>query len=153
MRRLVLIAAFGLLPLLDAQSTGSASLVADALDWYSTWFGPMPPAGAALQTCRGELKANLYRFRCDPLSAVVDAVTDGSGQCSIVSMRPAISPNDGLRVQTLENLVPPNVPRRKGPAPKDCGELPASAGSFELKIMPRARIASEALSNDARTAL
>jgi hypothetical protein len=112
----------------------------------------MPSAGSASQTCRGELKANLYRFRCDPLSVVVDAVSDGSGHCSIISMRPALSPEDGLRVQTLENLVPPNVPRNKGAAPKDCGELPVDAGTFELKIRPQTRNISESLSTDARRA-
>lgn len=137
---------------LHAQNTGSASPIADAVDWYSTWFSATPPAGAVLQTCRGELKGNLYRFRCDPVSAVVDVVTDGSGRCSIVSMRPAVSPDDGLRVQTLEHLVPPNVPRKKGATPQDCGELPLNAGVFELKIMPAARPVNEALSSNARSA-
>lgn len=152
MHILVFITALGLTLSVDAQNTNNTSVVADALDWYSTWWSPAPPTGATLQTCRGELKANLYRFRCDPLSTVVDAVTDSAGHCSIVSMRPAISPEDGLHVQTLENLVPSGVPRRKGAAPQDCGELPINGGTFELKVMPHVRPVNETLSNSARSA-
>lgn len=149
---LVLITAFGLALSADAQNTDNASLVADAVDWYSTWWSLAPPGGATMQTCRGELKGTLYRFRCDPLSTVVDVVTDSGGHCSIISMRPAISADDGLRVQTLENLVPSGVPRRKGATPQDCGELPVKDGTFELKIMPHARPVSDTLSNNARSA-
>ncbi len=151
MRILVLITAFGLALSANAQNAENASLVADAVDWYSTWWSAAPPAGATMQSCRGELKANLYRFRCDPLSTVVDAVTDSAGHCSIVSMRPAISPEDGLRVQTLETLVPSSVPRKKGSAPQDCGELPVNDGTFELKVMPHVRPVSDTLSNSARS--
>jgi hypothetical protein len=151
MRILVLITAFGLAFSADSQNTDNASLVADALDWYSTWWSLSAPTGAAMQTCRGELKANSYSFRCDPLRAVVGVSTDGSGHCSIVLMTPAISAEDGLRVLRLEHLVPPGIPRRKGAAPQDCGELPLSGGAFEFKIMPRAaRPVSDALSNSAR---
>jgi hypothetical protein len=136
----------------ESRNGENAGLIADAVDWYSTWSRAAHPAGATIQTCRGELRTNLYRFRCDPLSAVVDVETDGAGHCVIVSMRPAISADDGLRVQTLENLIPSNVPRRKGAAPQDCGELPVKGGAFELKVTPHVRLANDALLNSARSA-
>lgn len=67
-------------------------------------------------------------------------------------MRPSISPDDGSRVLTLERLVPPGVPRRKGGAPQACGELPLREGSFQLVITPRPRLVNSALTMAARGA-
>jgi hypothetical protein len=77
-------------------------------------------------------------------------VADDSGHCSIVSMRPSISPDDGLHVQMLAHLVQPR--NSKPAAPQDCGELPLRDGSFELAIKPRSRQVNSALSSSARNA-
>lgn len=152
MRVIILVTAFSLALTVHAQDTDSRNLVADALDWYSVWFASAPPTQATLQTCRGELRSNSYEFRCDPLSVVVDVITDPSGHCEITNMRPAISPDDGLRALTLEHLIPPGIPIRKGAAPRDCGELPVTNGAFQLTVMPRARPVSGELSRNARSA-
>lgn len=128
---------------------GASTPIAGALDWYSVWWSSSPNTPGT-QTCRGELRGNLYSFRCDPLAVVVAVVVDDSGHCSIVSMSPSISEEDGLRVQTLAHLVPP---RNSKPAqPRDCGELPLKDGSFELAIPPRSRKVNNALTIDARNA-
>jgi hypothetical protein len=55
-------------------------------------------------------------------------------------MRPSVSPDDGLRVHSLEQLVPPGVPRRKGGVPQDCGEMPLQERTFQLVITPHSRL-------------
>lgn len=126
--------------------------VADALDWYSVWFGSNPGTTPVAQTCRGELRESSYSFRCDPLSVVVAVVVNAGGHCSITSMRPSGSPDDGLRVQTLEHLVPPGVPRKKGGVPQDCGELPVRDGNFEIAVTPHSRPVNSTLTSAARDA-
>lgn len=65
-------------------------------------------------------------------------------------MRPSIGSDDGLRVQTLEHLVPPGVPRKKGGSPQDCGELPVKDGSFEIAVTPHSRPVNGTLTGAAR---
>ena len=150
MRMLLLIAIVGLtLPPLGADDADNRTPLADALDWYSVWWGSAPNT-PVVQTCRGEVRTNLYRFRCDPLSVIVDAVVDDSGHCSIVSMRPSISSDDGLRVQTLAHPVPPR--NRKPAPPLDCGELPLNDGIIQLTIVPRGRQVNNGLTSSARDA-
>lgn len=143
---------FGFAPLHAADASQTTTFVADALDWYSVWFGSSPAATPGAQTCRGELRGHSYSFRCDPLSGVVGVSGNEEGHCSITFMRPSIGPEDGLRVQTLEHLVPPGVPRRKGAAPQYCGELPVKEGTFEIVVMPHPRPVNSALTNAARDA-
>jgi hypothetical protein len=127
---------------LTADDSGNRTTipVADAVEWYSVWFGSNPGATPGPQTCRGELRGPSNTFRCDPLSVVVAAVVDEGGHCSITSMRPSVSPDDGLRVHSLEQLVPPGVPRRKGGVPQDCGEMPLQERTFQLVITPHSRL-------------
>jgi hypothetical protein len=155
MRVLLAITILGLnlIPLrADDASNRTTTPVADALDWYSVWFGSNPSSTPGAQKCRGELRGSSYSFRCDPLSVVVAVVVNEGGHCSITSMSPSVGPDDGLRVQTLEHLVPPGVPRKKGGAPQDCGELPLKEGSFQLVITPRSRPVNGALTTAARDA-
>jgi hypothetical protein len=155
MRVLLAIMTLGLsLVPLRADDVGNRTTtpVADALDWYSVWFGSNPGTTPGAQTCRGELRGSLYSIRCDPLSVAVAVVVNERGHCSITSMRPSISPDDGLRVQTLEHLVPPGVPRKKGGEPQDCGDLPLKEGRFQLVITPRSRPVNSALTTAARDA-
>jgi hypothetical protein len=137
-------------PLRADDTNQTTTLVADALDWYSVWFGSSPDGTPGAQTCRGELRGHSYSFRCDPLSVVVGVTANEEGRCSIMFMRPSVGPDDGLHVQTLEHLVPPGIPRKKGATPQYCGELPVKEGSFEIVIMPRARPVNSALTNTAR---
>ena len=127
----------------------AATPVSDALGWYSVWFvmEKNTPAG---QTCRGELRAGLYSFRCDPLAVVVSARVEDSGRCSIVNMRPSVSPEDGLRVNTLSNLVP----QRKAsvPRPSECSELPTTEGPLQITITPQLREIDDHLTKSARAA-
>jgi hypothetical protein len=123
--------------------------IADALDWYTTWFVSGQSARDR-QTCHGEFRAGLYSFRCDPLAVVVSAKVEDSGRCSVVAMRPGVSQDDGLQVNTLSNLVPP----REGsmPRPRDCGELPTAEGPFELSIIFRPREIDNRLTSASRAA-
>lgn len=152
MRAFVLIVILGCtpgpLPAADA-SDRTTTPVADALGWYSVWWG-LNPSTPGVQTCRGELRENLYRFRCDPLSVVVDGVVDDSGHCSIVFMRASSNPEDGLRAQTFAHVTPPR--RNKLAQPGDCGELPRNDGVFELAITPRSRQVNSVLTSDAHNA-
>lgn len=153
MRMLLFVLALSLAFPVNAQNTYNRSLVADALDWYATWMGAEPPAGAAVQTCRGELKGTSYQFRCEPLFVAVGAITDSAGYCSIVSMMAATGEDHEVRVPRADHLIPPGVPIRKGVAPRDCGELPISDGAFEFKVMPNGlRPVSDELSDRARRA-
>lgn len=149
------ILALSLAPL-RAEDTGDRTTtpIADALDWYSLWFGSGPgsPGSPATQTCRGELRGSSYSFRCDPLSVVVAAVRNEAGHCSITSMRPSVGAEDGVRVQTLDHLVPPGVPRRKGAAPEKCGELPVKEGRFDITVTPHPRPVNSTLTRAAREA-
>jgi hypothetical protein len=139
------------LALLRAADTNQATTpVAGALDWYSVWFGSSPDSTPGPQTCRGEFRGHYYSFRCDPLSVVLGAAANEEGRCSITFMRPSVGPEDGLRVQSLERLVPPGIPRRKRAAPQHCGELPLKAGSFEIVVTPHPRPVSSVLTNAAR---
>jgi hypothetical protein len=152
MRAFLVIATLGLTlgPLHAAESGNRTSTpVADALDWYSVWWS-LNPNTSGVQTCRGELRTNSYSFRCDPLSVVIGAVVRDSGHCSITFMRPSVSLDDGLRVQTLEHLVPPRT--RTPVPPRDCGELPTKEGRFELTITPRSGRVNSALTSAARDA-
>jgi hypothetical protein len=136
----------------DDASNGTTTPVADALDWYSVWFGSNANTMSGTQTCRGELRGSSYSFRCDPLSMVIAAVVNEGGHCSITSMRPSASPDDGLRVQTLEDLVPPGVPRKKGGVPQDCGELPVKEGGFQIVVTRHSRPVNSSLTSAARDA-
>src|SRR5581483_7894256 len=116
MRSLLLFAA---LALSCAGSAGGApdrsALVADALDWYSVWFGGVKRQAPGVQKCRGELRENSYIFRCDPLSVVVGVGTDEAGRCWIKFMGPSIGPDDGLQMLTPGNwakAIPRNMPMR-----------------------------------------
>jgi hypothetical protein len=149
----ILITALAALPLPADDSAGrSATPVADALDWYSTWFG----SGQNMmgrQTCRGEFRATLYTFRCDPLAVGVGASADVSGRCSVVSMRPSVGLEDGLRVNALSNLAKVLPPVKTGVGrPHDCGELPTAEGAFELTIAPHSREVDDRLTKAARAA-
>lgn len=123
--------------------------IADALGWYSVWF--MSDRNApGRRTCRGEFRAGLYSFRCDPLAVVVSATVEDSGRCSIGNMRPSVEQDDGLRVNTLPHLVPQgkaNVPR-----PGECGELPTTEGKFEFTVTSRLRDIDGRLTEAARAA-
>jgi hypothetical protein len=147
----ILIAGLVALPLRpDDSPKRAATLVADTLDWYSTWFG-LDQNTLRRQTCRGEFRATLYTFRCDPLAVVVSAAFDDSGRCSIVSTRPSISPEDGLHVNTLSNLAHLTPPPKTSVAPpRDCGELPTIEGAFELTLIPRSREVDDRLTKAAR---
>jgi len=75
MCRLLMIAVLGftLAPLrADDAGNRTTTPVADALDWYSVWEASNPGT-PTIQTCRGELRANRFSFRCDPLGMVVGA--------------------------------------------------------------------------------
>jgi len=98
----------------------------------------MPPSRPTVQTCRGELNAHAYGFRCDPLSVVVTVTTNVSGDCSISSMVAANGLDSELRVPVLGHLIDPAVPVSPSARPKNCGELPLSPGQFEIKVQPRA---------------
>jgi hypothetical protein len=153
MRVLLAITILGLnLVPLRADDVGNQTTtpIGDALDWYSVWFGSGSGTIPGTQACRGERRGNAYSFRCDPLSVVVTVIVKEGGHCPITSMRPSISSDDGLRVQTLEHLVPPSVPRKKGGTPQECGELPLKEGSFQLVITPGSRPVSGALTIAAR---
>jgi len=146
----ILISALAALPLRpDDPPKTAATLVADALGWYSTWFG-LDQTTLKPQTCRGEFRAELYSFRCDPLGAVVFANVEDSGRCLIGSMSPSASPDAGLHVNTLSNLAPP--PETKAVQPRDCGELPTADGRFEITVTPRLRGADDHLTKAAREA-
>lgn len=138
----------------------ASTVVADALDWYSVWeVGNGHALG--VQTCRGELRGPIYKFRCDPLSVVVDVLVDDAGRCSIISMSRSVFPQEGLRVLTLG---PPSesapgwvqglgVPADSGPRKRrTCGELPLSEGTFTIAVTPRSRDVSNELTIRARDA-
>lgn len=139
-------------PPIRAQRTARQQvLIADALDWYSMWRS-LSSRVLEIQTCRGELRTGLYRFRCDPLSVVVDVTTDKSGRCSIAFMRPAVNSHDGLQVQKFappEGVKPQANDDDTAPI-RDCGELPIRDGMFEIRITPRARPVDEVLTTQAR---
>jgi len=141
-----------LAPLRATDTNQATTPVADALDWYSVWFGSNPDGTPGPQTCRGEFRGPSYSFRCDPLSVVVGVTANEEGRCSIAFMRPSVGPGDGLRVQTLEQLVAPGVPRRKGAAPQYCGELPVKEGTFQIVVAPHPRSVNGVLTNAARSA-
>lgn len=131
----------------DDIGKGKPSPVADALDWYSVWWGSGSTT-TSLQTCSGEFRSNIYSFRCDPLSVVVEVVKSEMGSFSIVAMRPAVSGEDGLRVHTLAHLFPPRPINTNHP--QRFGELPGKEGVFEITIMPRSRPVNSALTRSAR---
>lgn len=127
----------------------SGTLIGAALSWYNLWWG----SGANevhVQTCEGEFRANLYSFRCDPLSVVVDVAVEKSGECSIIFMRPSRSPQDGLRVQTMSHILRPSG--AKSVLIQRCGELPVQSGHFKILVVPILGAFSDSLTGAAREA-
>lgn len=139
----------------QSMAAENRTLVANALDWYSIWQGDSH-GEPMTQTCHGELRSGLFRFRCDPLSVVLDVSVDDRGRCLITFMRPARDPGDGLRVQTFVPPIPIGMRPRSGgelPPRKDtCGELPVQAGAFEIEVKPLVRQIDRVLSAKARGA-
>jgi hypothetical protein len=143
-------AALVVLVAVESRGDGAATPFADALDWYSLWSSESSNT-QSVQNCRGERRGELYRFRCDPLAVVVTGVIDDNGRCSIRSMTEGLNIPDDVRVPRLDHIVPP---RRIDPEElRDCGELPANEGGFEMSIAPRARRVNSDLTRDARAAL
>jgi hypothetical protein len=128
----------------DDSASTTNTLIADALDWYSVWHGKRTTQ-AGVQKCRGELKGNMCRFRCDPLSVVADVDFDDSGSCIIGGMRPSMRHDFELHPQWL--FSPPRHVRRQ-----ECGELPKKDGDFEIAVNPHRRDIDQSLTARARDA-
>jgi len=127
----------------------ATSLIADALDWYSVWWGlnSKMPGG---QTCRGEFRRPIYILRCDPLSVAIGMEVDRSGRCYFTNMSPIIGAVDSgnlLGFGDLDSYADEFRPRAR-----DCGELPIKEGKFSLTIVPRSRNVDHSLTVQARDA-
>src|SRR5216117_4143219 len=92
---------------------GSTTVIADALDWYSTWFSQRA-AQTSEQTCAGEFLDRRYELRCDPLNVTV-SLEANTGECSVSAMRPSVLPEEAVRF--------PSVPTPTTPQRGNCGEL------------------------------
>jgi hypothetical protein len=146
MRRFVgIVLAVILVAPLRAQKA-SATMVADALDWYSVWWGA-DTNEMGTQNCSGELRGRFYAFRCDPLAAMVFVDVDDSGSCTVRTIFTAPSPEEEVKV-----FAPTRPVGEKAVEPQDCGELPLRQGSLEFKVTPRARPVDNLLTARARDA-
>ncbi len=149
----IAIITFALSAVLYAQTPADtrAATIPSALAWFSVWQST-ESGRAKTQECKGQVKGTRYSVRCDPLGVIFGGDTDGTGHCSVLSMRPVVAPDDLAYVPTggigayhppdptvtpvpLVLLVGPPSPPPIG----DCPELGKGDAMVHFKMPPAIR--------------